>query len=89
MGAVLSATLLVFPLTVGALKGCGKLLRGSNLTALRATASWAETDQGDLMDAAELGTHRASSEKSKFKRFSSRARARRQISKTNSSSSEN
>jgi hypothetical protein len=74
MGAVLSATLLVFLLTVGALKGRGKLFRGSDLAALRATASWAETDQGDLMDAADCGTHCASSGKSKFKRFSSRSR---------------
>ncbi len=86
MGAVLGATLLVFSLTVGALASCGKLSWRPNLAALRATASWAETDQGDLMDGAELETHGAPSGKSKFKQFSSRARTRRQFSKTNSSS---
>jgi hypothetical protein len=83
MRAVLRAALLVFLLTAGALPSCGKLSWRSNLAALRATASWAETDQRNSVDGAEVGTHGASSGKSKFKRFSSRAR--RQFSKTNSS----
>ena len=84
MRAVLNAALAVFSLTAGAFPGCGKLSWRPNLAALRATASGAETNQWDSMDVAESSAHGASRE-SRFKRFSSRAHARRQISKVNSS----